>query len=238
MLDLHSHFLPKMDDGSKSVEMSMEMLRRSKEQGVNTIVSTSHFYGTDEAPERFLRRRAHAAEKLTPLLGADTPEIYFGAEVLYFPGIAHSEPVYELAIGGTDLILIEMPFVPWSVSIFEELITLQYNSGLSIVLAHVERYLEIQKRDIYNRLFDLPFYFQCNAEAFSSFRSRRLALNLIKNGQLHFLGTDCHNTDRRPPNMSIAKSVIEKKLSPAAWREMEQDFEDRFNRHRHTPVNS
>ena len=48
MLDIHSHFLPKMDDGSKSVEMSLEMLRSSKAQGVTTIVSTSHFYGSQE----------------------------------------------------------------------------------------------------------------------------------------------------------------------------------------------
>ena len=66
MLDFHSHFLPKMDDGSKSTEMSMEMLRSSRKQGVTTIVSTSHFYGTDESPERFLRRRQHAFEKLRP----------------------------------------------------------------------------------------------------------------------------------------------------------------------------
>lgn len=232
MLDIHSHFLPKMDDGSKSTEMSMEMLRSSRRQGVTTIVSTSHFYGDSEPPERFLRRRNHAMNKLRPLLSDTEPEILLGAEILYYPGISYSESIPQLAIQGTDLILIEMPFIPWSDRIFEELITLQYNHRLHIILAHVERYQAIQKRDIYAQLFEQPFYFQCNAEAFTSRRSRKLALKMIDNGLLHFLGTDCHNTDKRPPNMEEAKKVIEKKLSPGEWRRLTHEFEDRFNEHR------
>ena len=232
MLDIHSHFLPKMDDGSKSTEMSMQMLRSSRKQGVTTIVSTSHFYGDNESPDRFLKRRQHAFEKLKPLISADDPEILLGAEVLYYPGISHSESVAQLGIGGTDLILIEMPFVPWSDKIFDELISFRYNTGLNIILAHVERYQSLQKRDIYERLFDQPFYFQCNASAFTSFRSRRLALKLMANDLLHFIGTDCHNTDKRPPNMQEAQKIIEKKLSPADWRHFARACEKRFDAHR------
>lgn len=232
MLDIHSHFLPKMDDGSKSTEMSMEMLRASRRQGVTAIVSTSHFYGTNESPENFLRRRNHAVKKLEPLLSDSTPEILLGAEVFYYPGISYSDSIPKLAIEGTDLIMIEMPFIPWSDRIFEELITLQSNHRLQIVLAHVERYQAIQKRDIYARLFDQPFYFQCNASAFQSLRSRKLALRMIDNGQLHFLGTDCHNTDKRPPNMEEARAVIEKKLSPNAWRRLNREAEELFLSHK------
>lgn len=231
MLDIHSHFLPKMDDGSKSIQMSMEMLKSSRRQGVTTIVSTSHFYGDNESPERFLHRREHAFQKLQPLLSDDDPQICLGAEVLYYPGISHSESVRQLAIQNTDLILIEMPFVPWSDRIFEELITLQYNDNLHIVLAHIERYQSIQKRDIYAKLFEQPFYFQCNASAFSSFRSRKLAFRLMENEQLHFLGSDCHNTDRRPPNMEEAQKMIEKKLSPSAWRRFTKESEALFEQH-------
>lgn len=232
MLDIHSHILPKMDDGSKSTEMSMEMLRRSRAQGVTTIVATSHFYGTEEPPERFLKRRDHAMEKLRPQLSNSDPEILTGAEIFYYPGISHSDSIPQLAIEGTDLIMIEMPFIPWSDRIFEELITLQYNTRLHIVLAHVERYQAIQKRDVFASLFEQPFYFQCNASAFSSYRSRKLALKMIDSEQLHFLGTDCHNIDKRPPNMDEARKMIEKKLSPAAWRQLTHEFEERFDSHR------
>lgn len=231
MLDIHSHILPKMDDGSKSVEMSLEMLRASKEQGITTMVSTSHFYADSESPEQFLRRRRHAIERLKEQFSDPVPQIRLGAEVLYFPGIAQSEAVRELAIEGTSLILIEMPFSPWSEKIFDELISFRYNSRLQIVLAHVERYRGIQSRAIYEKLFDLPFYFQCNAEAFTSFSSRRLALRLLDNGLLHFLGTDCHNITSRPPNMDEAKKVIEKKLSPNAWSNLTTEMEARFNQH-------
>lgn len=232
MLDIHSHFLPKMDDGSKSTEMSMEMLRSSKKQGVTSIVSTSHFYGDRESPESFLHRRRHAIEKLRPLLSDREPEIHLGAEVFYYPGIDRSDSIPKLAIEGTDLIMIEMPFIPWSDRIFDDLIALQYNHRLHIVLAHVERYQSIQKRDIYAQLFEQPFYFQCNAAAFTSFRSRKLALRLLDNELLHFLGTDCHNTDKRPPNMQEAQKVVEKKLSPAAWLTLTRDCEERFDRHK------
>lgn len=232
MLDIHSHFLPKMDDGSKSVEMSMEMLRSSKKQGVTTIVSTSHFYGYEDNPENFLKRRARAYDQLKPHLTDNEPDILFGSEILYYPGISHSEVIQQLSIQGTDLMLIEMPFVEWSDKIFEELITLQYYSNLRIILAHVERYQKIQKKKVFESLFEQPFYFQCNAEAFLYPKSRKLALKMIENDKLHFLGTDCHNMDHRPPNMDEARAVIEKKLSPAAWKRLNEDFEHRFNRHR------
>ncbi len=231
MLDIHSHILPKMDDGSKSVEMTFEMLRSSIEQGVTTMVSTSHFYADREDPESFLRRRNHAAKKIASQAEELGIKLYYGAEVLYFPGIAQSESVRELAISGTSLILIEMPFVSWSERIFDELMSFQYNSRLQIVLAHIERYRGLQTRDIFEKMLELPFYFQMNAEAFDSFMTRRLAMKQIERGQLHFLGTDCHNITSRPPNMNIAKQAVEKRLSPAAWETITLEMEDRFRHH-------
>ena len=231
MLDIHSHFLPKMDDGSKSTEMSMEMLRKSRKQGVTTIVSTSHFYGDSESPEQFLKRRDHAFRKIEPLLSDSEPEIILGAEILYYPGISYSEEIPKLAIQRTDLLMIEMPFIKWSDRIFDELNSLQYNAGLQIVLAHVERYQGIQKRAMFESLFEQPFLFQCNANAFSNYFSRKLALRMIDQGLLHFLGTDCHNTDKRPPNMEEAKKTVEKRLSPTAWQRLTRECEERFQEH-------
>ena len=232
MLDIHSHILPKFDDGSASTEMTMEMLRRSKQQGVDTIVSTSHFYAMSESPESFLARRAHARRRIEENLTDGAPEILYGAEVFYYPGISHSDEIASLHIRGTSLIMIELPFIPWQSSIFDELLNFQYNHRLHIVLAHVERYQDIQKRDVYRKLFDLPFYFQCNTEAFTSRRSRKLALELLDSDLLHFLGTDCHDVTDRPPNMEEARKVIEKKFSPQAWSNFTEDCMNRFDRHR------
>ena len=232
MLDIHSHILPKMDDGSRSVEMSLEMLRLSKQQGVDKIISTSHFYADVESPSSFRERRAHAREKLESALTGSEPEILYGAEVLYYPGISHSEEIAGLAIKGTSLILIEMPFIAWQESIFDELLSFQYNYRLHIILAHVERYQQLQKKNVYRDLFDKPFYFQCNAEAFTDRRSRKIALELLDSGLLHFLGTDCHNITNRAPNMAEAKKVIEKKFSRGAWEELAEERECLLDKHR------
>ena len=64
IIDFHTHVLPGMDDGSKSVEMSMEMLRREAAQGIRQVIATPHFYPWREHPEQFLERRDQAAANL------------------------------------------------------------------------------------------------------------------------------------------------------------------------------
>ena len=64
LVDFHSHILPGIDDGSKSLEMSIEMLRLEAEQGIGHVVATPHFYPQYDTPERFLERRAAAQNAL------------------------------------------------------------------------------------------------------------------------------------------------------------------------------
>ena len=110
MIDFHSHILPSIDDGSKDVEMSLQMVALLQKQGVDTVCATSHFYATQRSPERFLQRRAEAYEALRAALPEDAPAIRLGAEVLYFPGISHMAALPQLCLEGTKLLLLEMPF--------------------------------------------------------------------------------------------------------------------------------
>lgn len=64
MIDFHTHILPGIDDGAKDVSVSAAMLEMEKEQGVNEIVLTPHYYGKFYSPTDFVRRRAAAYEKL------------------------------------------------------------------------------------------------------------------------------------------------------------------------------
>ena len=233
MLDIHSHILPKMDDGAKSTEESLKLLRMSKEQGVTTMVSTSHFYADQESPEHFLRRRAHAFRKIEPELGSDTPSLLFGAEVLYFYGISRSKEVRDLAIEGTNLILIELPFHPWPENMIDDLLSFKYASGLDIVLAHVERYQDIQKKNIFQQIFEYDeFLIQCNAEAFLYHRSKKLAFKLLKEEKLDFIGSDCHSTEHRPPKIAEAKKVFVKKFGEAAWEDFCRRSESILEEHK------
>ena len=60
VIDFHSHVLPGMDDGSKSVEMSLAMLHAMKAGRTDLVVASSHYYGHKESIDAFLKRRAHA----------------------------------------------------------------------------------------------------------------------------------------------------------------------------------
>ena len=60
VVDFHTHILPGIDDGSSSAEESLAMLQMEKEQGIDTVVVTPHFYPQEDRPERFLKRRKEA----------------------------------------------------------------------------------------------------------------------------------------------------------------------------------
>ena len=231
MLDIHSHFLPKMDDGAKDVEESLSMLKASKEQGVSTIISTSHFYADQDSPERFLHRRKRSYEMIEDKLSSKTPNIMFGAEVLYFYGISRADEVKKLAIEGTNLMLIELPFQAWSETMFDELLSFRYASGVEIILAHVERYMDIQKKNVFSQIFDYDFYIQCNAEAFLSRRTKKFAFSLIEEGRLDFIGSDCHSMTRRPPNIEEGKKVFVKKFGESMWNDFCSHSESLLGKH-------
>ena len=189
MLDLHSHILPEMDDGIKSVEMSHAMLDLMGQQGVRTVIATPHFYASRDLPEAFLERR----ERAVGLLGdrkPGQPQVLFGAEVAYFDGMGRSEQVLrQLQLGDSGLLLVEMPFGEWNKRIVREICDLPLQTGLTPVLAHVDRY---RGRDQLPRameeMLDCGVLFQCNAEPFLQFGSRGWALKLVKMGAVHFLG--------------------------------------------------
>lgn len=212
MIDWHSHILPRMDDGSRSVEESLAMLEMMSGQGVSVVIATPHFYANADTLERFLKRRSTSLEALTSHLTGDHPRILCGAEVLYYPGIAKFKELSTLAIEGTGLLLLEMPSENWTEYTVNELIELSSTSGLTIVLAHIERYLPMQSIKVFERLRDNGILMQVNASFFKRFSSRRKALKLLDSGLIHFLGSDTHNLTDRAPNLGTAYQIIEAKF--------------------------
>jgi len=220
MIDIHSHILPNLDDGSKSVEMSLEMLRRGAAQGVQTVVATPHFYPTRNNPEKFCEDRQNARERLGQL-PEGLPQVLLGAEVAYFDGISRSEELEGLCLGGTRLLLVEMPMTAWNDHMITELENISGNLGLQPVLAHVDRYLHRSQLPRYlDYLLSVDVLAQANAEAFLEFSKRGKMLRLLKNGCLDFLGSDAHNLTTRPPNLAEAARVIEKKLGKEALADL------------------
>ncbi len=211
MIDFHSHILPGIDDGSENVEMSLQMIAALKEQGVDTICATSHFYATERTPQRFLFRREEAYEALKASLPPDAPDILLGAEVLYFPGVAHMEELPNLCLEGTNLLLLEMPFERWTEYMIREVLDLAHSGRFTILLAHIERYYFKQPVSVWDSFLDNNIIMQSNAEFFLPLLSRIRALKLLKQGRIHLLGSDCHNMSDRAPRIQEARTIIQKK---------------------------
>lgn len=208
MVDIHSHVLPGMDDGSKSVEESIQMLKVTVQQGIRQIAATPHFYPADNSPEQFLDRRAKAEKRLRDAWQPWFPELRIGAEVYYFEGMSHAEALDDLRIEGTELLLLEMPFAPWSERMVREIEEIQARSGITVLMAHIERYFRFQKSQVWEELMQTGVRMQCNAEFFLHWKTRRKALRMLKAGKIHFLGSDCHNMRSRQPVLGEALSRI------------------------------
>ena len=215
--DVHSHILPAVDDGSRSVEESIEMLRMSKASGVGRMIATPHFYPHENDPERFLEKRNAAAKALSEAvkdgsMQGELPLVGLGAEVAFFKGISRSSAIKELRILGTDLLLIEMPFERWSGAVLDEILSVKTTLGLTPIIAHVERYFDLQTKGVLAELFAGDVLIQVNAESFVERKTAKKVLSAFKKGNVDLLGSDCHDTSHRAPNFEGAVSVIEKKL--------------------------
>ena len=226
MTDLHSHILPQIDDGAGSIDESIKLLEILSAQGVQTVCATPHFYPTRDNPESFFERRNAANERLLNALeGKEHPEILLGAEVAYFPGISRLKELYDLRIEGSKILLLEMTMSEWSEYALRELTEIACMGNMSVVIAHAERYRKYQKDDSWYRLLDLGVLFQSNATYFTNLKTRRKALKQLKRGEIHFVGSDCHNIIDRAPKMSEAMGIITDKLGAEYVNKIQELFD-------------
>lgn len=216
MIDFHSHILPRIDDGSGSVEETLALLRMLSGQGVDLVAATPHFYAPQQPLARFLERREAAYEQLKTAVrehpAVSLPEIRLGAEVWYYPGVSRLEGIRTLQLEGTRLLLLEMPAERWSPHTVREVLDLNCSGALTVVLAHVERCLPYQKGSVRDTLLENGVLFQVNASFLLSRRTSGRALKWLKHGRIQWIGSDCHNLSARPPRMGEASALIRKKL--------------------------
>lgn len=214
MIDFHSHILPNIDDGSKSVEESVKLLEILAEQGVDTVCATSHFYPSEDSPECFLKKRSVAYERLKCALPQNKglPNIILGAEVAYFPGISAVDTLKAMRLEGTNVLLLEMPNTEWSDYTVREVMDISVAGRVQVVIAHIERYAKKQKKHVLEALCEYGVLMQVNATYFTDFKTRRKALRQLKRGEIHLLGSDCHNLNKRAPQLAEAFRIIENKL--------------------------
>ncbi len=212
MIDFHSHILPGIDDGSQTVEESIALLQMLSDQGISTVFATPHFSADRQSVDSFLEKRTVAYELLKPRITDAMPDIVCGAEVAYYPGISRMPELVKLRAEGHKLLLLEMPMSKWTEYTVKELIELSRNSEITLAIAHMERYVADQSVRTLQSLYENKIRIQCNASFFTDFWTKRKALSMLQNGEIHLIGSDCHNLTSRAPKIGKAKEVIEKKL--------------------------
>ena len=227
-IDFHSHCLPDLDDGAADVATSVAMLRAVAEQGVDTVVATPHFYIGQHNVPTFLKDRQAAYERLRPHLIEDMPRLLMGAEVLIREGISRYD-LRPLCLEGTDVLLVEMPFMAPPYWLLEELERIVDRQGVTLMFAHLDRYLSWYSHNHFEMLMDLPdSIMQVNADSVADKKYFASLCRHLPDTRRMVLGSDMHNMDDRCPRIGQAVKVMSKSREGRQWLERFQRMTERL----------
>ena len=220
LTDYHCHILPGMDDGAQDVETALGIIELMRAQGVERIIATPHFYSHEERSlTEYLIRRQYAYESIAELEAlpeVTLPEILLGAEVAVEHGISKIHGINRLAIEDTDMILLELPFRGLEDWMTGEIENIASEYGLTVVLAHVHRYLEYYSQESIEKMLNIDAVFQFNNEAFLVPEYRALLDRLAGEKKRIVFGSDAHNLAGRRPNWDMLKENCDPELLKAS----------------------
>jgi len=197
MVDVHSHMIPAIDDGSGSLEESFELISIMSELGYQKIITTPHvmndFYPNTTED---IRSRARQLKAQVDAAGIDM-EVEVAAEYYLDEHFMQMlEEKQELLTFGDNYLLFETSFLNEPAYLHQGIFQIISN-GMKPVMAHPERYLFIQNRpEMLEELIDRGLLLQINTISLTGYYSkaaRKLAEHLIDQRNVSFLGTDCHN---------------------------------------------
>lgn len=190
VIDIHSHFLPEVDDGFASELDSLDALKKFAEEGVTDIICTPHHRRRYNLPPKELQKRFEDFKKKAQ----DIPvNLYLGQEIYAQEDIRSDlKDGKLLPLNGTKYILIEFSFhTEAEISdVCYELVRLGYKP----IVAHLERYSYadvLVAEDIHS----VGGLVQINADSLvdkSGKAYRKKARALIRSGQVDFIASDCH----------------------------------------------
>ena len=206
--DIHTHILPKLDDGSPDIDISMVLLEEMENQGVTHLAFTPHFYsqyvdmsGNDEKSEEILQDYFQARKNALEFVLREYEghmRFTYGAEVHMSENIIHAKDLSPLCYHGTNYLLAEMPYssvmaeneVLWLKTLIEK-----YN--IIPILAHIERYaVLLTDKKLLSRLREMGCKVQINTESLYTRGLSKILFRLINEGYVDFLGSDTHSTMR------------------------------------------
>lgn len=214
MIDLHSHIMWNIDDGSENEKMTLKMLKEAESNGTKKIVATPHFLKGNF--EISFNKVIEMFEKIKSLIEVENINIkvYCGQEVYYTEKILDQYINEEIGtINNSKYMLIEFPMRDFNINeILDSIYELQIK-GIVPVIAHPERYYKFIKEPmLINKFIREGFLFQLNVGSICGDfgkEVKKTAEIFIKNKIYNFIGSDSHRDDKRTTNMSLGIKKIE-----------------------------
>jgi len=248
MIDLHAHILPGLDDGARTLEESIEMCWISERDGVKTIVATPHtldgFYQNDR--EAILAKVGELNEVISQELSVNQTnqidqkdqrneinqidlKILPGSDVrLCEKTLSYLDQGALMTIGdGKKYLFLEFPFqgIPYGA---EEVIFQLIKRGMVPIITHPERNFEIcESPRRYYEMIRMGCLGQVTAMSLTGRfgpRVRQVAERLFRNRVIHFIASDAHSTDRRPPIISEGVKAAERIIGKEEAQKMVTEY--------------
>lgn len=232
MIDIHSHILPNIDDGSENMEMSLEMLRMSVASGVTDIIATPHVNRHGVIPawqtieEKAEELRQEAAKAQIPIRIHTGAEIELNGDVLRFL----SEGSRDYCLAGSRYVLLEFTDQTQPDIAEQMLFTLQLR-GFWPVLAHIERFPRLlADKERLLAWIEKGILYQCNTGSFTGYfgpHCQERVEELYHNGVIHLLGSDGHRVKFRTTDIREAHEVLDKlaakEKKESLWQQAERN---------------
>ena len=188
-VDQHSHILYGLDDGVKTQEDSLAILRFLEEQGVSEVWFTPHVM--EDVPNTTEGIRARFEELESVYRGG--LRFHLAAEYMIDTLFEERLAARDLLTHGNDTVLVETSAVAPPINLWEVLETMR-KAGYRPLIAHPERYRYMDKAD-FKRLHDMGCVLQMNLPSIVGFygeSARERALDLLDKGWYSMVGSDCH----------------------------------------------
>ena len=213
MIDIHSHILPNIDDGARSIEETFNLIKEAQKAGFEAIISTSHYmenYYETDVPEREVWVKAICENLQTKNIETN---LYLGNEIYFSDNIIELlEQRKASTINDTSYVLFELPLNAEPMNLYDVVYEmLQYK--LVPILAHPERYSYVQKDpDLIYDLIEKGVLMQANYGSIIGQygeKAQIIVRKFFKNNMVHFLGSDVHRPNTIYPKIPQILREIE-----------------------------
>ena len=211
--DIHSHFIPGIDDGSPDMETTINLIKEMQKLGFSKVITTPHvmsdFY--KNSSETILQGLAAVRSELK----VQNINMEIDAAAEYYIDYDFEQKIgnEKFLTFGTNYILVELSFVEAPKNLFDIIFKLQLEN-YKVVLAHPERYHYFQMKD-YEELVNRGVLLQINWLSLIGYYSPQIQnkiQDLIAQNRVSFLGTDCHNVHHA--------ALYEKCQTKKAWHDL------------------